>query len=143
MDESILLTVMIVVLFPIAFATIWFGVMWILALTGGWRALASRYAHPRPIPASAIAGISGMIGWVGYNHVLKIATTDQYLYLDVSAPFRIGHPALRIPWRDIEFLGNARWPRRHHRLLRAGRPPLATLTLPEQHAAPRAAAGLR
>lgn len=143
MNESILLTVMIVVMFPIVFAAIWFGVMWILALTGGWRALASRYAHQRPIPASARTGISGMLGWVGYNHVLKVASTDQYLYLDVQALFRPGHPALRIPWRDIEVLGNARWPRRNCRLLRAGRPPLATLTLPEAHATPPAAAGLR
>lgn len=142
MDESILLTVMIVVLFPIVFAAIWFGVMWILALTGGWRALASHYAHQRPIPV-AESGISGMVGWVGYNHVLKIACTEQYLYLDILAPFRPGHPALRIPWRDIEMLGNARWPRRHHRVLRAGRPPLATLTLPERNATPPAGAGLR
>ena len=142
MSETTQLTVMIVVLFPIVFAAIWFGVMWILALTGGWRALASRYAHQRPIPA-AESGISGMVGWVGYNHVLKIACTDQYLFLDVMAPFRPGHPALRIPWRDIEMLGNARWPRRHHRVLRAGRPPLATLTLPERNATPPAAAGLR
>lgn len=143
MNESILLTVMIVVMFPIVFAAIWFGVMWILALSGGWRALASRYAHPRPIPASARDGISGMVGWVGYNHVLKIACTDQYLYLDILALFRPGHPALRIPWRDIESLGNARWPRRQHRILRAGRPALATLTLPEENAAPPAGAGLR
>lgn len=142
MSETTQLTVLIVVLFPIVFAAIWFGVMWILALTGGWRALASRYAHQRPIPA-AESGISGMVGWVGYNHVLKIACTDQYLFLDVMAPFRPGHPALRIPWRDIEMLGNARWPRRHHRVLRAGRPPLATLTLPERNATPPAAAGLR
>lgn len=140
MNESILPTLMIVVLFPIVFAAIWLGVMWILALTGGWRALASRYAYQRPIPPTAQSGLSGMVGWVGYNHVLKIASSEQYLFLDVLAPFRPGHSALRIPWRDIEFRGNAPWPRRDCHVLRAGRPPLATLTLPQEYARPRPSA---
>jgi len=144
MSDTTQLTLLIVLLFPIAFAAIWFGVMWILSFAGGWHALGTRYAHPRPIPESARTGISGMVGWVGYNHVLRIASTDQYLYLDVLAPFRPGHSALRIPWRDIEVLGNARWPRRHFQRLQVGRPPLATLTLPElQLARPSLAAGLR
>lgn len=143
MTETTLLTLMIVLLFPIGFAAIWFGVMWILSFTGGWHALGTRYAHPRPIPASAVSGISGMVGWVGYNHVLKVAGNEQYLYLDILAPFRPGHPALRIPWRDIEVLDDAGWLRRHHRRLRVGRPPLATLALPETQVSPGAAAGLR
>lgn len=145
MSETTQPTLLIVLLlFPIAFAAIWFGVMWILSLSGGWHALGTRYAHARPIPASARSGFSGMVGWVGYNHVLRIASTEQYLYLDVAAPFRAAHPALRIPWRDIEVLGNARWPRRHFRLLKVGRPPLATLSLPELQVTPPApAAGLR
>lgn len=143
MTDTTLLTLMIVLLFPIGFAAIWFGVMWLLSLSGGWHALGTRYAHPRPIPANSHSGISGMVGWVGYNHVLKVASTEQYLYLDVPAPFRPGHPALRIPWRDIETVGDGGWLRRHYRKLRCGRPPLATLSLPRAQATPPAAAGLR
>lgn len=143
MSETTHLTLFIVLLFPIAFAAIWFGVMWILSFAGGWHALGTRYAHPRPIPASAVSGISGMVGWVGYNHVLKVANSEQYLYLDVLALFRPGHPALRIPWRDIKMIGDGGWLRRSHRRLRVGRPPLTTLTLPQAQTSPSAGAGLR
>ncbi len=108
MNETAL-TMLIVILAPLGFVAFWCITIWIVALASGWRRLAQAYAVPRPIPDSARGGVSGMLGWAGYNHVLRVAHNDRYLFLDVMWPFRIGHSALRIPWTAIQLGAESSW----------------------------------
>jgi hypothetical protein len=41
-------------------------------------------------------------GWCGYNNCLTVGASQEGLYLAVELPFRLFHPALLIPWREIE-----------------------------------------
>jgi len=124
------LTTLILILAPIAFVGFWCATIWIVALASGWRRLAQAYAVPRPIPDSARSGVSGMVGWAGYNHVLRVAHNDRYLYLDVMWIFRVGHSALRIPWSDITIGKETRWLLYDMTRMEVGRPSIARLRLP-------------
>ena len=129
MDE-IWLATLIVILAPMAFVGFWCTVVWMVALTSGWRRLAQVYGVPRPIPDSARNGVSGMVGWAGYNHVLRVAHDDRYLFLDVMWVFRVGHSALRIPWSDITVGKESRWFLYNMTRLEVRRPSMTRLRLP-------------
>jgi hypothetical protein len=129
MDETALIA-LILILAPIAFVGFWCAVIWIVALASGWRRLAQAYAVARPIPDSAQGGVSGMVGWAGYNHVLRIAHTERHLYLDVLWPFRVGHSALRIPWSAIDIGSESSWFFRRMVPLTVNQPSPTVLRLP-------------
>ncbi len=95
-----LLTVAIVIAAPIVFVGFWMGVCWILALAGGWRALAGRYRVEGELRAPS-RRTSGMVGLVSYNGVLDLSASNLGLDVRVMSLFRAGHPPLRIPWADI------------------------------------------
>ena len=38
---------------------------------------------------------------VGYNRCLTVGATEQGLYLAMNPLFRLGHPALFIPWSEV------------------------------------------
>lgn len=113
-----------------AFVLFWVMVVSLLAWISGWRALAARYRDLGLRERYSRQRVSGSLRGVGYNHVLRVHQDTHCLYLAVHPLFRIGHPPLRIPWREIErreernFRG---WPRTR---LRLGRPPVADLVLP-------------
>jgi hypothetical protein len=50
--------------------------------------------------------------WSSYNQVIRMTAAEDALYLSVLLPFRIGHPPLCIPWKEIQF-GRTKflWPR--------------------------------
>jgi hypothetical protein len=43
-----------------------------------------------------------MRNWADYSGIIRIAVEENYLYLSVVFPWRIGHPPLCIPWREIK-----------------------------------------
>ena len=103
-SADIVLILAIVIVAPVVFVGFWMGVCWILALAGGWRALAARYRvsnEPRPTTQRT----SGMVGLVSYNGVLELAASRLGLELRVMGLFRAGHPPLRIPWTDVRVEG--------------------------------------
>jgi hypothetical protein len=129
MNDTALIA-LILILAPMAFVGFWCAVIWMIAVTSGWRRLAGAFAVPRPIPDSARGGVSGMVGWAGYNHVLRVAHNDRYLFLDVMWLFRVGHPALRIPWSAITVGAEAGWFFKRVVPLTITHPISATLRLP-------------
>jgi hypothetical protein len=44
-----------------------------------------------------------MKNWADCSGILRIASDDHALYLSVVFLYRIGHPPLCIPWKEIQF----------------------------------------
>jgi hypothetical protein len=89
---------LLVVVLPVA----WCGVSWFFSFITGWQLLASRYRarvgpDVKPLQAVRANWGSPLLG----GNVYVLAATAQGLYLGVLFPFRIGHPPLLIPWRDV------------------------------------------
>ena len=40
--------------------------------------------------------------WSHYSNVIRMTAADDALFLSVLFLFRVGHPPLRIPWKEIE-----------------------------------------
>lgn len=116
-------------MFLVVFPAFWLFVTWLLALGGGWRRLAQRYAHQRPQPVAMRSGQFGFMGAVRYKYVLHVGSDAQYLYLDVALPFRPVHAPLRIPWRELRRRSERTWYGWDLDVFEIGQPTLATLKL--------------
>jgi hypothetical protein len=98
------LVYMIVLLFPIAFITMWSFVLWLLSRLSGWSRLAQTYGTPEPrTPAGnkAWRWQSGSVGLVGYRGCLHIGVSPSGVALAVAWPFRLCHQDLFIPWNAL------------------------------------------
>ncbi len=83
------------------FAGLWFGVSWLIAQFG-WRALARSYRTTKEAPSEMHNFCTGSINWfANYRVALRVGLTQDGVYLSVWPVFRIGHPPLLIPYRDI------------------------------------------
>jgi hypothetical protein len=70
---------------------------------GGWALLGRRFRATEPCHGESWSWQSGQFrGWCNYNHCLTVGVNPEALYLSVQIPFRLFHPALLIPWREIE-----------------------------------------
>jgi len=93
----------IMVIFGALMATglIWVGVLWLLALTCGWRALARRFEADRDPPGKYYSMASGGLGWTRFNGVLRVWVSDKGLGLGCLMPAMRAMPTLLLPWRAI------------------------------------------
>ncbi|TWT47862.1 hypothetical protein Pla22_52290 [Rubripirellula amarantea] len=89
-------------LFPLAFAAMWIVVSLLLSRMGGWTSLADVYRIDSEDPPGLSRFVTGRFNLINYSSCLRVASTAEHLYLSVLLPFRIGHPALLIPWSDIK-----------------------------------------
>ena len=87
-----------------AFPFLWSGVVWVIGI--GWRSIAEAYpAHEWPRGGHRVSRQSAQIGAASYSSVLTFVATERGLYVRPFLLFRVGHPALFIPWeavRDVE-----------------------------------------
>lgn len=75
----------------------------LISRISGWSLLARRFRATEPFCGDTWGWQSARFrGWFGYNHCLTIGASQEGLYLSVMLPFRLLHPALLIPWREIE-----------------------------------------
>jgi hypothetical protein len=95
-------TILILVAFPLYFSALWCLILWIIALTGGWRKLAGRYRHLGDIQGQILRFQSARLNWSNYSNILRIGLSERGLYLSPMAIFRPFHPPLFIPWEEIE-----------------------------------------
>jgi hypothetical protein len=86
--------------FALGFPAMWCGVCFLLALMGGWRSMASRYRY-QGSRLPALQYTSARLGVVNYRGVLRVGADTGGLYLAVMVLFRVGHPALCVPWSAI------------------------------------------
>ncbi len=88
------------VLFPVVFVIIWCSVCLILSLSG-WRRLAARFPA-RTAPSGTRHRVQrGKVGIASYNGCLNVYTSSDGIFLAVIPIFRLGHPPLFIPLKEL------------------------------------------
>jgi hypothetical protein len=74
---------------------------WLLAERSGWKALSLRFAINNRPKGFRCRGQSLTMGRVNFQSSLIIITCPEGLYLRPIFPFRLFHPALLIPWDQL------------------------------------------
>lgn len=93
--------------FPYAYFVLIFSFCWIalsilIAKLSGWAMLARHYRAEAPLDGTRFRFQSaGMRFATNYGGCLTVGVNKRGLYLTVWFLFRIGHPSLLIPWRDV------------------------------------------
>lgn len=76
---------------------------WIISRISGWARLARRFRATEPFFGESWGWQSARFRWsCHYNNCLTVGASPETLYLAMMLPFRLFHPALVIPWREIE-----------------------------------------
>lgn len=87
---------------PIFIIGSWLLVIYLIALTGGWRLLAQRFRAAGKIQGRRWSMQSASMRWMTrYNNGLTIGADETGLYIVPTLLFRMGHPPLYIPWMEI------------------------------------------
>jgi hypothetical protein len=80
--------------------------VWVISRISGWALLARRFRATEPFCGESWGWQSARFRiFGGYNNCLMIGANHEGIYLSVMPiliPFRLFHPALMIPWREIE-----------------------------------------
>jgi hypothetical protein len=121
-----------------AFLVVWCGTCYLNSLIIGWSRMAERFAsNAGPVgemrSANAFPYTVYWRGWAHYSWIVRLTAASDGLYLSVIAPFRPGHPPLRIPWNEIVF-GRARFLFRSYVELRLGNEEKIPLRISERMA---------
>ena len=88
--------------FIIVFPLFWCGIVWLLSHLSGWQTLARHHlAGERTVAGQRHDSVTGMVGTVSYRHVLTVHLQEEGFFIEPFVLFRIGHPRLFIPWREI------------------------------------------
>jgi hypothetical protein len=88
--------------FVLIFIFCWIAVSILIAKLSGWAMLAHHYRAEAPLDGTRFRFQSaGMRFATNYGGCLTVGVNRRGLYLAVWLLFRIGHPSLFIPWRDI------------------------------------------
>jgi len=81
---------------------LWLCVCQLISSASGWRILSRDYRAAAPFEGKKFWFKSaGLRRWTNYNNCLVVGASKYGLYLSVLPVFRVGHPALFIPWTDI------------------------------------------
>jgi hypothetical protein len=81
---------------------VWLMVTLVISYIGGWASLAQEFRCPEDFVGRRYHGYSGyMRGLAHYRNCLTLGANHQGLYLAVLFLFRLAHPPLFIPWREI------------------------------------------
>lgn len=86
------------------FLLMWGGGSLLIALVSGWRRLAQSYPLQGSFDGERWRMRSGKMGLANYGSCLTLGSDASGLYLAVLFTFRLGHPPLLIPWRDVTAL---------------------------------------
>lgn len=91
---------MLILLYPVG---LFCAVFFIISRVGGWNLLAQRFRADEPFYGESWRWQSARFRrWCNYNNCLKVGADQGSLSLSVMMPFRLFHPALLIPWQEIE-----------------------------------------
>jgi hypothetical protein len=84
-------------------AVIWCGIGLVLRSVSGWGLLARRFRATEPWNGKSWGWQSARFrGFWRYNRNLRFGANPESLYLSANVFFLCFHPALRIPWSEIE-----------------------------------------
>ena len=89
-------------LFVLAGVGVWIGIGLLISRVGGWAALAIVYGYSGEFRGDCLRLQSARMRWgTNYGSCLVVGANPLGLYLSVLFIFRIGHPPLFIPRREI------------------------------------------
>jgi hypothetical protein len=105
--SQILLTLAIVIIFPIFFGGIWSGVCYLIGAVGGWQNLASKYETAKnTVVDQKFTDEYGKFGVSRYKFTLTVGFSKGGIFFANNPFFRIGHPPMLIPWSAIRIVSN-------------------------------------
>jgi hypothetical protein len=100
------LALLIAVVFPLAFAALWAGVLLLLSVTSGWRALAAHYARDGLLAGEEKKRLAVMMGAgpfkASYRGAVTMTAAKDGLGLRLMFPLKFFHSPLLIPWADLQ-----------------------------------------
>jgi hypothetical protein len=89
--------------FGIIFVVGWIVVSFIFSKITGWSRLAEKYRIYKKPEFKLLRAVQVTWGTpLIAGNIYTLGSTYKGLYLGVLFPFRVGHPPLLIPWRDIK-----------------------------------------
>ncbi|MDJ1506675.1 hypothetical protein [Xanthocytophaga agilis] len=90
----------LILVFPVFFVSIFVGVIFLISQFG-WARLASSYRNDSPFEGKHIGIITARINRVNYKNCLSLKCNEEGLYMRPILFFRLFHPPVLIPWKDI------------------------------------------
>ncbi|GAB3524344.1 hypothetical protein [Emticicia fontis] len=103
--SQILLTLGIIIAFPILFGGIWSGVCYMISAIGGWQSLSKKYEAPKDtFVDQKFTDENGRFGLSNYKFTLTVGFSNAGIFFANNPFFRIGHPPLLIPWREVKLV---------------------------------------
>src|SRR6266513_6220518 len=81
----------------------WFALLYVISRSG-WRRFAARYGATRQLPPDRFVADEVRFGRVlsPYRSVVRVAFSDEGLYLATVLPLRAFHRPLLIPWDRVK-----------------------------------------
>jgi hypothetical protein len=93
--------IILAILIPVFFISLWCFIIWIFSYSSGWRKLAARYHELHQFQGELIRFQSARMNRVNFNNVLHVGLNKRELYLVPMIIFRPFHKPLFIPWEEI------------------------------------------
>jgi hypothetical protein len=97
----------------------------------GWTALAAKYRSNDVIAGTRVGMISAAVNTANYKNSLVLKYNDEGMYLRPVFVFRLFHPPVFIPWREIVEVNEKSVLRGETRELVVGEPEVARITVLE------------
>jgi hypothetical protein len=114
--------------FPILFIAGWILVSFIMSRMG-WRQLAKQYRTKRRYSFGSGDLISARINWIRYKRCLMFIHDMEGMYLRPMILFRLFHPPIFIPWREMSEEGEIKPSLIRFVLLTVGTSPITNIEL--------------
>lgn len=98
---------LVILIFVVGFPAFWYAIVFLISRMGAWAALAQHYSTSNSLPEPkrswrTMSFRKSFIRMANYGNVVTYRVDQDALYLSIMFMFRPGHPALRIPFADIE-----------------------------------------
>ena len=93
----------IVYLFPVFFIGIWILALYLISKRG-WDNLAERFRMNDVFHGTRIGIISASVNGTSYNNSLVLKYNYDGIYLKTAFIFRLFHPPIFIPWKEIKYV---------------------------------------
>jgi hypothetical protein len=88
----------------------WCGGIYLIALMSGWHRLAQRFRCERGFEGKLWRFQTGAMRWAtAYRGILTLGANESGMYLAMLVFFKMGHPALFVPWSEITVSERRRW----------------------------------